>query len=280
MSENAWDLTFVVVGADEHAVSETCASITRQQVLAPAVVCTTAEGLKGAVTGIRTEWVSILPQGAQLSPDWLDCLGRTAPCNRLGAVGGRTLELCGAQTNAVWFDAPSAIVSVDALGRCHSRLTDVPSRPMSAASLFLRWDNMICRTEFVQEALGTEDDVSKAVHAVVPCALAIRRGLDVTYDSQLRCARQLGEDVGRMASRGDVEWRRIASQQVFELAQLPSRFMALRVVVSSVIIGTRQLPGLPLGVAYVWSRPRRRRWWACVRGKVSGLLRVTRVGSK
>lgn len=273
-------LTLVVVGFDRLAVSETFESLMWQSEPLPKVTHTSAQGLKQALDEVATEWISVLPEGVQLSPRWLSFVNEFLARSDVGAVGGRTLELRGCQTEAAWFEAQAKVTSVDILGRCHSQLEDLPSCRVSASALFLRWDNMVCRTEFVREALEIEDDVVAALHAVRPCAIAIRGGLEVVYDSEIRCSRRVppGDEPSSSQARPDTR-RRMANQEIFELAGLPRRSVALWAVVSSTLVGTRRSPGLLLGVAYAWWPERRRRWQAFMSGKMSGLRRVIRPGS-
>jgi hypothetical protein len=269
------DLTIMVVGSDGALIFESLESLLWQSVSCARVVVTTSSGLRRALDSVQTEWASILPQGAQLDPQWLFRVGELLGKVDLGAVGGRTLVIWGARTYSCWFDAPASATSMDVFGRVRSLLEDLPSRPMSSPAFFLRWDNMVCRTVVVRESLDVEDDVTRALHATRPCALAIRRGLEVVYDSEMRCARHMRRGADPMSPQPQPEeWRRMASQQIFELANLPLGALAARAALFSALVGTRQSPGLLLGVMYAWWPRRRQRWWAFTRGKLSGLLRV------
>jgi len=274
------DLTILVVGSDRAAVSATLESVMWQTEAVASVAQCSPSGLKDALADVQTEWLCILPQGSQVDPLWVSRAKELLLREGIGAVGGHTLEMRGARTLGGWFDSPSAVTFVDWLGRCHSRLEDVPSKPMSGSALFLRWDNMACRTEIVREALSRSDDVIVARHATAPCAIAIRQGLQVQYNSELRCARQVQDGADSMLAEPAAEvWYRIAAEEAFELANLPRRSLAARAVISSVLLGTRQSPGLFLGFAYAWWPLRRQRWWAFFRGKCAGILRAYGLGA-
>ena len=271
MTGTARDLTFVIVGEDERACAATLESLD-WQTLAPAPPLTaTPSDFRRVLGEVESEWVSILPEGVQLGPDWLaralDLLGAPG----VGAVGGCTLELHGAQTSAVWFEAPTRVTSVDFWGRCRSRLGDLPHEPLHSSALFLRWDNMACRTALLRKVLRASDDPTRARHATVACAEVIRHGLEVVYDSGLRAARAMGvAGLTREDSGLDT------SQEIVELAGLSGWCRSKRAVASSILVGTRRSPGLLMGVAYAWWPKRRDRWRAFVGGKLLGLRRVMR----
>jgi hypothetical protein len=269
MSAAPDDLALVVVGSDRRAIFETLESIMWQTQPLPRVVRCTAPNLKRALDSIGTAWVSVLPQGTQLDPNWLAVVRELALDPECGAFGGRTLEMRGPQTSASWFEVPAPITAVDALGRYRSLLEDIPDHPTSEPCLFLRWDNMVCRTAIIRDALEIADDVTIARHAVRACSLAAHRGLGVLYDSRLRSTRAV-----ESAETSLLELHRNAGQEVFELASLPSWFRAARATATAILVGDRIAPGLLLGFAYVWWPKRRARWRFAVGGKLQGLGRV------
>lgn len=275
------DLTLIVVGSSSLAVSETLESLMAQAADAVDVVRCCAPELRHVLDGVSTEWSSILPQGTQLDPNWLHHASELMTRPGLGAFGGRTLEMRGAQTLAAWFDAPARITSIGIFGECHSLLEALPSAPMTTTSMFLRWDNMVCRTEILREALDVPDDIVVARHATRPCAIAVGRRLEVLFVSNMRCTRQLHYGSRSLSDPpGLTEWCRRANQEVFELAGLPGSTLAMRAVTASILVGTRHLPGLLLGAAYIWWPQRRRRWRAVMRGKLSGMVRVIQSRAK
>ena len=104
--------------------------------------------------------------------------------------------------------------------------------------------------------------------------------LGMVFDSELRALRPISGFPGAAMLGQPLPgaWYRIAFQEVLELANLPYRVLATRAVVYSVIFGTRQSPGLLLGIAYAWWPQRRQRWWAFVRGKCGGALHAVGLG--
>ena len=79
-----------------------------------------------------SEWVAILPDGAEPSPDWVSRLDPYMLDLTVGCVGGRVLEFDGPTTDAGWYDGCPGVAWVDWLGtrplqiRGHPRRTSAP----------------------------------------------------------------------------------------------------------------------------------------------------------
>jgi hypothetical protein len=149
-------------------------------------------------------------------------------------------------------------------------------------TLFVSWDNMVCRTAILREAVAVDPDALAGEYATLPCALARKLRLDVLFDSELRSVRScapLRPETERAESGPDA-WRLEGRREMLRRVSTLRGPRLVASVLRDLVIGTRHSPGIALGVAFAWWPTRRARWLANVAGKWEGLGALRRAANR
>lgn len=263
------ELALVVVADDAAQVRRSLIALTDQSVQPEHVVVCSWDGLDSTVQALETEWLALVPDGAEPSPEWVEVLTTNLGLESVGCIGGRVLRLSGASTLTEWFDEDAPVAWYDGIGEEHSHLADVPNTVLRCSASFLRYDNMAARIRVARALLQAGVPLGRSVNESSACLVAARMGLDVVYDSRLVVCRILPPSMEDRIG-GFADWRAASRSGMWALRHLPGAGSSARVL-HRILIGTRRMPGMLLGPAF-WPKPaRRHRWLQVVRGSIDGL---------
>ena len=267
------DLTVVVVGDETSQRRRSMDALAAQSDAPSSVLQTTWGDLEKGMASVSSEWVAILPDGAEPSPDWISLLDSHLSNPEAGCVGGRVLEFDDAAMSARWFCDEPRPAWIDWLGRIHSRLCDIPETRLVTSTAFLRLEGVAMRTEDVSLSIltGLERWTRFEMSA---CFRAQGLGRAVVFDSALVvCAIS---DVGhRLPAPGDLgAWEAYGRCEVELLRHYPRQLLAAWLTARSLLVGSRVSPGIALWPLYATAPSRNLRWRAVVRGKLRGLVGV------
>lgn len=236
------------------------------------VVTVTPADYPEALAEVTTSWVTVLPGGCELAPDWCRVVGPYLSAAELGCVGGSVIPIAGPDTSTRWFESRKPVARLSIMGYPRSHLADMPTEHRVEQAEFLAHANLATRTWIARRAAALGMNAACGDYGLATCFLTQRAGLRVVYDSDIRSA--LYRPLDRVAALLDPDgqsWSDSGKQRILALSVYPDRARALFMITASLLIGSRASPGAALGLAYIRNSRRRQRWMRTMAGKGSAI---------
>lgn len=269
---NRGDLTVIVLAEPGPRRDASVRSVDDQTHTPWRIITVTPSDYPEALAEVTTSWVTVLPGGCELAPDWCRAVWPYLSAAQLGCVGGSVMRITGPDTSAGWFEVGEQVSRLSITGYPSSHLEDMPAEHRVEQAEFLAHANLVTRAWIARRTAAVGMDPACGDYGLATSFLAKRAGLQVVYDSHIRSA--LYHPLDRITALLDPDgrsWFDSGKQRILALSLYPDRARALFMITGSFLIGSRASPGAALGLAYIWNSRRRQRWMRMMAGKGSAI---------